>query len=78
MTRKGGLKEFDKAYKTHTTKPITDLSNNFLQFKIVFNNISIEDAYYKGKVFFKEFEGLTELVEGNQQLRNSEENKSGV
>lgn len=62
---KAGAKEFDKTYKTHTTKPITDLSNNFdtdLK-KGIFNNISIEDAYYKGEIFFKEFEAFNGIVE---------------
>lgn len=65
---KQGAKEFDLLYKTKRTKaikPITDLSNNFdtdLN-NSIFKNISIEDAHYKGEVFFKEFEKFNGIVE---------------
>jgi hypothetical protein len=67
-TIKHGAKEFDILYKQKRTKaiqPISDLSNNFnTDLKnSIFNNISIEDAYCNGKVFFKEFEEFNGIVE---------------
>jgi hypothetical protein len=52
-----GAKEFDKYNKTHTTKPSNyrPISNNNFNTDLkqhIQINISIEDAYYKGKVFF--------------------------
>lgn len=62
---KAGVKEFNKIYKTHTLKPLSNLNNIFdTDLKnSIFNNISIEDAHYKGEVFFKEFEAFNGFVE---------------
>jgi hypothetical protein len=67
-TIKQGAKQFDLLYKhkrTKAIKPITDQSNIFdTDLKnSIFNNISIEDAYYKGEKFFKEFEEFNRIVE---------------
>jgi hypothetical protein len=67
-TIKEGAKEFDLMYKKKrikAIKPITDLSNNFdTDLKnSIFNNISVKDAYYRGEVFFKEFETFNGFVE---------------
>ena len=46
-------------------KTITDQSNIFdTDLKnSIFNNITVEDAYYKGEKFFKQFEEFNEIVE---------------
>lgn len=67
-TIKQGAKEFDLLYKIKRAtaiKLITDLSNNFdTDLKnSIFNNISIEDAHYRGHEFFKEFEDFHGIVE---------------
>ena len=62
---KAGVKEFNKAYKTHILKPLTNLNNIFdTDLKnSIFNNISVKDAYYRGEVFFREFETFNGFVE---------------
>lgn len=62
-TYEEGAKEFDLLYKKKKEKtidPIIDLTNNFeTDLKnSIFNNISDEDAYYKGAIFFKEFQNF--------------------
>jgi hypothetical protein len=75
-TIKQGAKEFDLLYKKKqamSIKPITDLSNVFdsdLK-NSIFNNISVQDANYKGDKFFKEFEefhGLFEVKTDSNQM----------
>jgi hypothetical protein len=67
-TIKQGAKEFDLLYKkkrTKAIKPITDQSNIFdTDLKnSIFNNITVEDAHYKGVKFFREFEEFNGIVE---------------
>ncbi len=71
-TIKEGAKEFDLLYKkkkTKAIKPIKDLTNNFnTDFKCsIFNNISVEDAYYRGDIFFREYENFHGNVEVTKQ-----------
>lgn len=62
---KVGVKEFNKAYKTQILKPLSNLNNIFdTDLKnSIFNNISAKDAYYRGEVFFREFEIFNGIVE---------------
>jgi hypothetical protein len=67
-TIKQGAKDFDLLYKkkrTKAIKPITDQSNIFdTDLKnSIFNNITVEDAHYKGAKFFREFEEFNGIVE---------------
>ncbi len=62
---KAGAKQFDKAYKTHSIKVVTDIENVFdTDLKnSVFNHVSIEDAYYKGDIFLKEYHKYHNIVD---------------
>jgi hypothetical protein len=80
-TIKLGAEEFDLLYKqkrTKAIKPIINLSNIFNRDlkNSIFNNISIEDAYFKGKVFFKEFEKFNEIVEVKNALATNIKTKA--
>lgn len=72
-TNEEGAKEFDNIYKKKKEKvidPITDLTNNFetdLKSSI-FNYISVEEAYYRGTTFFREFENYHDKAEVKKQL----------
>ena len=79
-TVKEGAKEFDLLYKKKkqkAIKPITDLSNNFdTDLKnSQFNNISVEDAYYKGHTFFREFENFHGNAEVNKEHKPTKKAK---
>lgn len=72
-TYEEGAKEFDYLYKKKKEKvidPITDLTNNFeTDLKnSIFNNISVEEAYYRGTTFFREFENYHDKAEVKKQL----------
>lgn len=60
-TIKQGAKEFDLLYKkerqkaTEQTTNLSDIFETDLN-NSIFNNITIEEAYYKGEKFFKEYE----------------------
>jgi hypothetical protein len=73
-TVKEGAKDFDLLYKKKkqkAIKPIADLSNNFdTDLKnSQFNNISVEDAYYKGNTFFREFEKFHGNTDINKETK---------
>ena len=71
-THEEGAKEFDLLYKKKKEKSInliTDLTNNFEtnSKNSIFNNISVEEAYYRGTTFFREFENYHDKAEVKKQ-----------